>query len=47
MDLAVRKKVVEVLIVRPGDEVIVTTGDDLGRCGDLRQKVTQQRFCSG
>jgi hypothetical protein len=34
MDLAVREEVVEVLVVRPGNEVIVAPGHDLGRLGE-------------
>src|SRR6266581_5386430 len=47
MDLAAGEEVVEVLVVRPRHEVIVTPGYDLGRRGDLRQQVTQHRVLLG
>ena len=43
MDLAVREEVVEVLVVRPRHEVIIASVDDLGRRGDRREKVAQNR----
>src|SRR6185369_11847076 len=47
MDLAVGEKVVEVLVVRPRHEVIVAPGHDLGRCGDRRQEIAQDRVLLG
>ena len=46
MDLAVREEVVEILVVRPGHEVIVAAGDDLvGVVNGNRSRSTG--FCSG
>ena len=47
MDLAVREKVVEVLVVRPRHEVIIAPRDDLGRRGDRRQQIAQHRVLFG
>ncbi len=43
MDLAVREEVVQELVVRPRHEVIIATGEDLGRRSDRREKVAQDR----
>jgi hypothetical protein len=43
MNLVVRDEVVEVLVVRPRHEVIIASGEDLGRRGDRREKVAQDR----
>src|SRR5439155_18924201 len=43
MYLAVREKVVEVLVVRPRDEIVVASGHDLGRRGDRREQIAQHR----
>src|SRR5689334_25446327 len=47
MDLTVREEVVEVLVVRPRHEVIVASGNDLGRRGDPRQQIAQHRVLLG
>ena len=47
MDLAVREEVVEILVVRPRHEVIVAPGHDLGRRGDRRQQIAQDRVLFG
>src|SRR5258705_12906726 len=43
VNLAVGHKLVDVLVVRPRNEIIVATCDDLGRRGDRRQQLTQNR----
>src|SRR6185437_12971540 len=47
MNFAVGEKFVEVLIVRPGDKVVVAPGEDLGWRGDRRQQITQDRVLFG
>ena len=44
MGLAIRKKIVEVLVIRPRHEFIVATGHDLRRRRDRREQVTQDRI---
>jgi len=43
MNLGVRDEVVEVLVVRPRHKVVIASGEDLGRRGDRREKVAQDR----
>jgi hypothetical protein len=47
MDLAVRQEVVQELVVRPRHEVVVTPGNDLGRRGDRREQIAQDRVLFG
>src|SRR5258708_4080340 len=47
MDLAVRKDVCEVLVVRPRHDVVVASREDLGGRRDCRQQVGQHRVLLG
>jgi hypothetical protein len=47
MDLAVGEELVKVLVVRPRHEVIVAARQDMGRCRNRRQQITQYRVLLG
>jgi hypothetical protein len=47
MDLAVREKLVEVLVVRPRHEVIVAPGHDLVGVLIVGSRSRKTGFCSG